>query len=89
MRKNNGIYNTLDAYLAGFLTLHEFTPDLISENAKILFSFQDSKELQDTLKKYYSGERVDALQYAIAIKGLKTRIFSLRRNNEHEYNSNR
>ncbi len=90
MRKKEGhkdsTYTTLDAYQAGFLVLKGFVPSLIEEGSKVVFSFTNSDELNRALDNYHSGETVEAFKFALSIKALKSRIFSLRRNkgNHHE-----
>lgn len=82
MRKNNdqSMYTTLDAYQAGFLTLREHIPKLIEEGTKIVFAFAATNELYNDLSAYNRGAQVEALRLAVAVKSLKSRIHSMRRN---------
>jgi len=79
-------FTTLDAYLAGFLTLKGFVPDLIQEKAnKVVFAFDVSKELHQAINEYNSGASVEAARLAFAVKTLKSQIHSMRRNKEENY----
>jgi hypothetical protein len=85
MKRNNdvghAVFSTLDAYIAGFLTLRGFIPELIEEGRKIVFTFESSKELNKAIDEYNGGATVEALRLAFAIKTLKSKIFSMRKNN--------
>lgn len=86
MKKNNEqaekVYTTLDAYQAGFLTLRGHTPDFIEQGNKIVFVFSASEKLLKDLSDYNSGAMVEALRLAVAVKSLKSQIYSLRRGKE-------
>lgn len=90
MRKNDvqrkKVFTTLDAYLSGYLVLKECTPSLIQEDNsnKIVFVFPATEELYTEITNYNNGAKVEAVRFALAIKGLKSKIFSLRRNNVNE-----
>lgn len=89
MEKNNEqskkVFTTLDAYLAGYLTLKEFIPKLINQGDKIVFSFEASEELYKSIAEYNSGAMVEASQLALATKTLKSRIHSMRRDKGNSY----
>lgn len=76
------VYTSLDAYLAGFLTLKGFIPKLIEQGNKVVFSFEISDKFFKTLAEYNNGAKVEALRLAVAVKSLKSQIFSLRRDKE-------
>lgn len=86
MRRENGqsekVYSTLDAYQAGFLVLRQFIPQLVDQNGKIVFVFVQTDELLRALDDYQCGAVVEAARFAFAIKTLKSRIHSTRRNKE-------
>ena len=79
------VFSTLDAYQAGFLTLKGHQPTLSEQGNKIVFLFEANKSLYKDLTAYNSGALVEALRFALAVKGLKGQIFSLRMNNEKRY----
>ena len=82
----NNAFTTLDAYLAGFLTLKGFIPELIQEKAnKVVFAFDVSKELHRAITEYNSGAFIEASRLAFAVKTLKSQIHSMRRDKEQEY----
>jgi hypothetical protein len=79
------IYTTLDAYLAGFLTLRHHFPNLVQQGNKIVFSFSGTDALYQDIQEYNAGAIVEALRLAMAIKTLKSQIHSLRKNKENYY----
>ncbi len=89
MKKNkeqaNKFYTTLDAYQSGFLLLSGYTPKLIEQGNKVVFCFDATEELYQTISDYNSGATVEAVRFALAIKNLKSQIFSLRRNKDYSY----
>ena len=89
MTRNKGqtgkIYSTLDAYQAGFLTLRGHDPTLVSQGKKIVFVFSGTDRLYGDLSDYHSGATVEALRLAIAVKSLKSQIFSMKRGNEESH----
>lgn len=80
-------FTTLDAYLSGYLTLRGFTPILVEQGSKVVFSFEASDSLYQAITDYNNGATVEASRLALAIKTLKSQIFSLRRNKESGYDS--
>ena len=79
-------FTTLDAYLAGFLTLNGFTPKLMQEKEnKIVFAFEVSDELHKSITEYNAGAFVEASRLAFAVKTLKSQIHSMRRDKEKSY----
>jgi len=91
-QKNNNeeLFTTLDAYLSGYLVLKGFQPTFISPKGgqKIVFAFQATPELFESINGYNNGAQVGALHFALTIKGLKSQIFSIRRyDNEQRYYS--
>jgi hypothetical protein len=79
-------FTTLDAYLAGFLTLKGFVPQLIQEKAnKVVFAFNVSEGLYQGINAYNSGAIVEASRLAFAVKTLKSQIHSMRRDKEKRY----
>lgn len=90
MSRMNNVYTTLDSYQAGFLVIKGFRPSLRKSGAsqKIVYEFQASEDLYDTLAEYHNGAIVEALQFALSVKTLKSQIFSMRRS-EDEIHDNR
>lgn len=89
MIKENGqkrrTYTTLDAYQAGFLLLRNHIPELIEQNQKIVFSFTLNDQLFKDLSDYANGAMVEASKLAFAVKSLKSRIHSMRRDKGNFY----
>jgi hypothetical protein len=77
------IYTTLDAYQAGFLTLKNHFPDLIEQSSKVVFSFTATYTLYHDIADYNAGAVVEALRLAMAVKSQKSRIHSMRKNNDY------
>jgi hypothetical protein len=76
----NKVFTTLDAYLAGYLSLKEFIPKLIEQGEKVVFCFDASDELYNAIAEYNAGAKIEASRLALATKALKSQIHSLRRN---------
>ena len=78
-------FTTLDAYLSGYLALKGFKPHLVFQPGKdkVVFSFQNTPELLEVISEYNQGGKVEALNFAVTIKALKSQIHS-RRNKDHE-----
>ncbi len=91
MRTNNEqkFYTTLDSYQSGFLLLNGYTPKLIEQGNKVVFCFDATEELYQTISDYNAGATVEAVRFTLAIKNLKSQIFSLRRNKEKWDTTNR
>jgi hypothetical protein len=79
------IYTTLDAYQAGFLTLKGHPPKFIEQGDKIVFLFEADEGFYKDLNTYNAGEMVEASRFAMVIKGLKTKIHSMKMNNGKRY----
>ena len=79
---NNRDFSTLDSYLAAFLNIKGFPPVLVSQGMKIVFLFQSSPELFQTISAYNAGALVPALQLTLAAKMLKSQIISMKKGNE-------
>jgi hypothetical protein len=77
-------FSTLDAYLAGFLSLNGCKPTLKTERSgKIAFHFEASDTLYQRISDYNAGATCVALQLALTVKNLKSQIFSRRSNDEN------
>jgi hypothetical protein len=72
-------YSTLDAYVAGFLSLKGHHPKLADQGGKIAFVFQLTAGLRRSLEEFNSGATVKASAYVFEIKSLKSRIHEVRR----------
>jgi len=84
MKKNNEqkFYTTLDSYQSGFLLLNGYTPELIEQGNKVVFCFDATEKLYQTLSDYNNGATVEAIRFTLAIKNLKSQIFSMKMNKE-------
>lgn len=74
--ETKALYTTLDAYQAGFLTIHQHIPRLVTQGSKIVFVFNASSELFRDLDDYNAEATVSAIRFTLAIKSLKSQIFS-------------
>lgn len=81
MDKGNGSvsYSTLDAYVAGFLSLKGHAPSLVDQGGKIAFVFPLTADLRRSLDEFNSGSMVKASAFVFEIKSLKSQIFEVRR----------
>jgi len=71
-------YKTSDLALATALSLYSpiKTTEFV-DNKKVLFVFQKSKELNELINLYWSGEmRIEPQQFFNQLKVIKTRIYS-------------
>ncbi|MGA3172937.1 MAG: DUF5659 domain-containing protein [Syntrophorhabdales bacterium] len=76
-------FSTLDAYLAGFLSINGCKPTLKTERSgKIAFHFEASDTLYQRISEYNAGATCVALQLALTVKNLKSQIFSRRSDDE-------
>ena len=82
-KEQKKVFTTLDAYTAGYLFLNKFTPELIQQGSKVVFCFDATDELYQSISEYNSGATVEAVRFTLAIKNLKSQIFSMRRNKEN------
>lgn len=86
MKKSNdevkNLYTTLDAYQAGFLVLQGYYPQLRKQGRKVVFCFEATPSMYDAINDYNSGATVEALRFTMAIKQLKSQIFSMKTEKE-------
>lgn len=76
---NNKNYQTNDLGLASALAVSGYAVIKMdhSNNKKVGFVFEQSKELEKTIVKYWNNKlKIDALSHFNSIKMLKTRIYS-------------
>ncbi len=82
MRMRNGLekdsrtYRTLDAYISAWLILQGFTPTLINEGPKIVFSFPSSEKLFESISRFNNGATVEVARFVLTVKNLKAQVFS-------------
>jgi len=74
------VFTSLDAYLSGYLTLKEFTPKLINQGDKVIFSFNASDELYNAISEYNSGALIEGVRFALIVEDLKSQVFLLKNN---------
>ena len=72
------IFSTLDAYRAGYLTLTGHSVRFQKDGQKIVFYFSNSDKLRAHLKDYENGAKVPAIEFARAVKELKSQICIMR-----------
>ena len=67
------VYETRDFYLSGFLLCRSFMlEDSVREHGCTVFYFQDSPELQKTVRQFYMSETtVDPVVYGMTLRQLK------------------
>jgi hypothetical protein len=90
MRMNKGQlaqFTTLDSYIAGYLTLQGFQPDLVDQGGKVVFVFESSDGLNQAIAAYHTGAKVQASVLASAVKSLKGQIHAVRREKGKRYGS--
>ncbi len=76
MNKEN--YVTSDLYLTAYLKLKGFKFNLIKDNKKIKFQFENSEQLINHVNEYLTENGLcEPLSYANAIKNLKNLIHNL------------
>ena len=84
------LFETKDFYLSGFLLCNRFL--LIENNREqgfTVFSFQDSPELQQIVKKYYRSETtVDPVFYGMILRQLKGVIHNSSVSTQNQVNNN-
>jgi hypothetical protein len=74
---NNKTYVTSDLYLTAYLKLKGFKFNLIKEEKKIKFHFENSEQLINYVNEYFSENGVcEPLVYANTIKNLKNLIYN-------------
>ncbi len=78
MNEEQRRYTTLDSFQSGFLFQRDHIPELVPQGEKIVFSFLQTEQLLKDLKDYHNGAMVEALQFALAVKNLKSQIHSMR-----------
>lgn len=71
-------YTTLDACEAAFFLLEGIEPTYLRKDTKIIFCYDMTPELINSMHRYRDGGMVSAHAYAQAIKHLKGRIFALK-----------
>ena len=79
MRMRNGSrndYRTLDVYTSAWLILQGFTPTLINEGSKIVFSFPSSNKLFEEISRFNDGATIEVAKFVLTVKNLKAQIFS-------------
>jgi len=72
-------YRTLDVYTTAWLILQGFTPRLINEDSKIVFSFPASKKLFEEMSRFNNGATVEVARFVLTVKNLKAQVFSQKR----------
>lgn len=78
-------FSTPDSFQSAYLVFRKFRPELINEGGKIIFSFEASDDLYGALDDYAAGGEVPAAQFSQLVKGLKSRIFSMKKGNGNGY----
>jgi hypothetical protein len=81
-QQSENVYSTMDVYQAGFQMLRQHIPVLDNQRGKVVFVFKATDTFYNDLNDYNSGATVEALKFAIAIKTLKSQIFSIRNKGE-------
>ncbi|MFC1549580.1 DUF5659 domain-containing protein [Nitrospirota bacterium] len=71
-------FTTLDAYLAGYLSLNGLSPTLIQKGDRIIFTFPANTKLYSIIDEYNNGATVEASKFAFTIKTLKGQLFNIK-----------
>lgn len=72
------VFETIDVWLASFLSLHEQTPSLELKNNRVIFCFPQSDELYKLISKFNANTSVPVANFAAEVKTLKARMFQVR-----------
>lgn len=75
---NENLYKTSDLALATALSLYPPIESIdTSDDKRVFFAFQQSKELNDLIDLYWRGDvKVDPQKYFSQLKVIKSRIYS-------------
>ncbi len=68
----------LDIYLASYLVIKGFNPDLTLKGTRIVFEFPATEEVYQYSKEYHDNPLVHVLDYTSTIRQLKARMFSMK-----------
>lgn len=76
----SNIFSTINIYLAAFLGLKGFSYELTrGHDGKLLFSFDNTPALKNTLEDFNNGGTVPAWQFVEYIKRFKTDLYNAKR----------
>lgn len=70
--------NTLDLYLAAFLTLHGLQPDLQVNNGRVTFNFDITDDLYRFSNAYNSNDTIPVADFVTAVKTLRGQMLTMR-----------
>jgi len=78
MPKAKQTFQTLDLYLAAFLSLSGTPPVLESKNTRVVFSFPANVDLYRLISNFNENVSVPVAQYAMAVKALRGQMITMR-----------
>lgn len=70
-----------DPYLTAFIFLHfgiKPSPIIDDNSGRVSFEFEDDKNIEEAIERFYADEPVSAFTYSGAIKAVKSIIFAMR-----------
>ncbi len=76
-------FNTLDIYLAGYLALKGVPPILEVKSGKVLFSYDDTKEIQKIISEYLLNAELQ--NFTSAVKTLRGKMLTARTGEDGRY----
>ena len=69
-------FETMEIYLASFLSLHGISPGLDNRNGKIVFTFEASDDLYRLLNRYNSNQQVCVGDFVTMVKTLRGKMLT-------------
>jgi len=76
MAKSNGKVPTLDLYLAAYLELRGFTPEVTLQGTRAVFEFPATKEVRRLTKEYNNNPTISILDYVSIVRKLKAQMLA-------------
>lgn len=71
-------FETLDIYIASFLTFNGLKPELQITNGRVIFVFPRSDDLYRLLSKYNSNANVGVADFVTVVKTLRGQMLSMK-----------
>ncbi|MBT9169152.1 MAG: hypothetical protein DDT19_02506 [Syntrophomonadaceae bacterium] len=78
MTKTEKTFQTLDLYLASFLSLSGISPTLELNNGKVVFTFPLSNDLYKFMVNYNGNVNVPVANFVTAVKALRGQMLTMR-----------
>lgn len=73
------VHSTLDVYQSAWIYLTTgIYPDLQHNNNKVSFNFPLNEKVIQSIGRFNSGEKIEALKFTLTVKNLKAQIFQMK-----------